>query len=259
LPDPCTIVVRAQPWLPDARRQTVLAIAGGPTLWVTAEGAGLTLADREVRIAAPMLKRRWYELRIIAEAGRIRLHQTALQRSWGVTDSGTAEMTGSLGSLGAIAFGAAPAATLRPHENPYTAFLNGRIEDPAIIPGVHDASAALEPDAAACAAYWDFSREIPCDQILDRGPHALHGTLHNLPTRAVCGSRWTGEETSWRHRPRHYAAIHFHEDDLYDCGWDADFEVTIPEDMGRASMASGCAAAASRTSCRSMFCHLPVS
>ena len=43
LPDPCTIVVRVQPWLPDARRQTVLAIAGGPTLWVTAQVAGLTL------------------------------------------------------------------------------------------------------------------------------------------------------------------------------------------------------------------------
>ena len=29
LPDPCTIVMRVQPWLPAARRQTVLAIAGG--------------------------------------------------------------------------------------------------------------------------------------------------------------------------------------------------------------------------------------
>src|ERR1700730_8678585 len=117
-----------------------------------------------------------------------------------------------------IVFGAAPAATPRLHENPYTAFLNGRIEDPAIMPGVHDASAALEPDADACAAYWDFSQEITSDRILDRGPYALHGTLRNLPTRAVCGSRWTGEETAWRHRPRHYAAIHFHEDDLDDCG-----------------------------------------
>jgi N,N-dimethylformamidase len=178
-----------------------------------------------------MLKRRWYELRVIAEAGRVRLRQTALQRSWGVTDSGEAETTGSLASLATIVFGAAPAATPRLHENPYTAFLNGRIEDPAIMPGVHDASAALEPDADACAAYWDFSQEITSDRILDRGPYALHGTLRNLPTRAVCGSRWTGEETAWRHRPRHYAAIHFHEDDLYDCGWDTDFEVTIPEGM----------------------------
>ena len=51
LPDPCTIVVRVQPWLPDARRQTVLAIASGPTLLVTAEGAGLTLGARELRVA----------------------------------------------------------------------------------------------------------------------------------------------------------------------------------------------------------------
>jgi N,N-dimethylformamidase len=66
-------------------------------------------------------------------------------------------------------------------------------------------------------AWWDFSAEIASDRIIDRGPHGLHGHLRNLPTRAVRGSRWTGEETSWRHMPRHYAAIHFHEDDLYDC------------------------------------------
>jgi N,N-dimethylformamidase len=60
--DPCPtrarLSVRVQPWLPDARRQTVLAIAGGPTLWVTAESAGLTLGARESRVAAPMLQRR---------------------------------------------------------------------------------------------------------------------------------------------------------------------------------------------------------
>jgi hypothetical protein len=34
--------------------------------------------------------------------------------------------------------------------------------------------------------------------------------------------------------PRHYAAIHFHEDDLYDCRWETDFIFDIP-----AGMASG--------------------
>src|SRR5262249_16997315 len=42
---------------------------------------------------------------------------------------------------------------------------------------------------------------------------------------------WTGEETNWRHAARHYAAIHFHEDDLYDCGWETDFEIEIPQEM----------------------------
>ena len=32
-----------------------------------------TECTRELRVAAPMLKRRWYELRVIAEAGRVRV------------------------------------------------------------------------------------------------------------------------------------------------------------------------------------------
>jgi N,N-dimethylformamidase len=233
LPDTCTIVVRIQPWLLEDRGQTVLAIGGGLTLWIAAAGAGLTLGEREIRLDAPMLKRRWYELRIISEAGRLCLRQTALQRSWGAADFGEAELTGSLGSLGTVVFGAAPA----PEDGPYQAFFNGRIEDPAILAGVHSDAAPLEPDEAASLAWWDFSREMQSALIVDRGPHALHGTLHNLPTRAVCGSRWTGEENCWRHQPRHYGAIHFHEDDLYDCGWDTDFEVTVPD--GLASGAYG--------------------
>ena len=31
--------------------------------------------------------------------------------------------------------------------------------------------------------------------------------------------------------PRHYAAIHFHQDDLYDCGWETDFVFDIPDGM----------------------------
>ena len=28
-----------------------------------------------------------------------------------------------------------------------------------------------------------------------------------------------------------YAAIHFHDDDLHDCGWADDFSFTVPKDM----------------------------
>jgi N,N-dimethylformamidase len=229
LPDPCTIVVRVQPWLLDGRGQIVLAIEGGPALSVAAEGACLELGDNRIQVRAPMLKGRWYELRVIAAGGRIRLRQTALRRTWGVTDYGEAEVLGSLGALVNVTFAAAPTATPGPHDNPFCAFFNGRVEDPAILIGAHDGSQPLEPDKAECLVWWDFSAEVPTDRIIDRGPHGLHGHLRNLPTRAVRGSRWTGEETSWRHRPRHYAAIHFHEDDLYDCGWETDFVFDIPE------------------------------
>jgi N,N-dimethylformamidase len=59
----------------------------------------------------------------------------------------------------------------------------------------------------------------------------LHGRLINLPTRAVVGASWTGAEHCWRHKPSEYAAIHFHADDLGDCGWEPDFTWTVPDDL----------------------------
>ena len=32
----------------------------------------------------------------------------------------------------------------------------------------------------------------------------------------------------WRHAPDEYGAIHFHDDDLYDAGWEVDFTWTVP-------------------------------
>jgi N,N-dimethylformamidase len=231
LPDPCTIVLRVQPWLIEERPQTVLAIEDGPVLSVAAEGARLELGGDWVQIAAPMLKRRWYELRVVADGRRLCLRQTALQRSWGVADSGQAEMTGTFGALSRVTFAAARTPRLGPHRNPYSGFFNGRLEDPAIIGGVLDGDTPIEPGGSTCLAWWDFSAEIPTDRIIDCGPCGLHGALHNLPTRAVRGSRWTGREPNWQHAPRDYAAIHFHEDDLYDCSWETDFAIDIPEGM----------------------------
>ncbi|WP_371931095.1 N,N-dimethylformamidase beta subunit family domain-containing protein, partial [Roseovarius sp. MMSF_3281] len=49
--------------------------------------------------------------------------------------------------------------------------------------------------------------------------------------RAVTSSRWDASEMNWTHKPHHYAAIHFHEDDIYDFGWGTDFTFVIPEHM----------------------------
>lgn len=233
LPDPCTIVIRVQPWLLDGRPQTVLAVDGGIVLSVAADGAILEIAAGRVQLTTPMLERRWYELRVLISGGRARLRQTALQRNWGVADNGEAELAGAAAALGlgTVTFGAAMTAAPRANDNPHRAFFNGRIEDPVILAGVHDAAAPIEPSGANCLAWWDFSVNIPTTRIQDRGPHGLHGTLLNLPMRAVSGSRWTGTETNWRHAPRDYAAIHFHEDDLYDCDWATDFAIELPQGM----------------------------
>src|SRR5690606_31278890 len=100
---------------------------------------------------------------------------------------------------------------------------NGRLEHPAILHGRID-TAALLPwlrgdvvDAPGRVhAEWDFSVGIDTDVIEDRGPHRLHGVLHNMPKRGVRGMGWSGECLDWRRCPRDYAAIHFHDDDLDD-------------------------------------------
>ena len=44
----------------------------------------------------------------------------------------------------------------------------------------------------------------------------------------MTGATWTGREMCFRHAPAEYGAIHFHDDDLYDCGWETDFTLEVP-------------------------------
>ncbi len=224
LPDPCTIVVRVQPRLLDGRPQTVLDL-GGVALTVGPGGAELVAADEICAAGAPMLEGRWYELRLILADGKVRLRQTALQATWGVVDSGECAGALHIAPFDRILFGA------RPEDGGWTDVLDGRLEDPAIIPGVHDDASPIEPDAHDVLAWWDFAEGIPTQDLRDRGPSGYHGAFQNLPTRGVRGSRWRGAEHCWRHAPRDYAAVHLHADDLYDCGWDTSFEIEIPDGM----------------------------
>ena len=116
-----------------------------------------------------------------------------------------------------------------------TGHFNGRIERPWIadraVPGDELDAAASGQAGEPPVAVWDFSREISSSRIDDIGPHGLHGSLINQPTRAVRGVTWSGEEANWTHRPEEYSAIHFHDDDLDDCGWQTDFAFTIPADL----------------------------
>jgi len=86
------------------------------------------------------------------------------------------------------------------------------------------------PADPRAVADWDFSRDIGSETVTDLSPNALHGRTLNLPTRAVTGSNWRAERHDWGAIPEQYGAIHFHEDDIYDCGWPTEFEVTIPDD-----------------------------
>ena len=116
---------------------------------------------------------------------------------------------------------------------------NGKIERPRLMSlavGGNAMRALVEADRPSPATEhlvgaWDFSIDIPGNRIADTGPNRLDGTLVNMPTRAVTGHNWDASTTNWRQNPGHYGAIHFHADDLSDCGWESDFSFTVPEDL----------------------------
>ena len=112
---------------------------------------------------------------------------------------------------------------------------NGKIERPAVFDralGAADiARYVTQQPVAGLVALWDFSREMATRRIIDVGPYGLHGALVNLPARAMTGANWTGREMCWRHAGEQYGAIHFHDDDIQDCGWETDFTFTVPADL----------------------------
>ncbi|MBA2589176.1 MAG: N,N-dimethylformamidase large subunit [Alphaproteobacteria bacterium] len=208
LPEYWTLSVRVQPWLLDGRPQAVLSLQGGKglSLYVSAEGVELVVGGARCQVAAPMLERRWYQLDVICAGGSLRLVQTALTQDWGVNGNGEASLSAAID----------PPTSLLLAANNYRDHFNGRLENPKLLQGDD------------ILAWWDFSLDISTQKISDRGPDSLHGELVNMPTRAMRGSHWTGEVMKWTDAPHQYGAVHFHDDDLYDCAWDTDFVFEIP-------------------------------
>jgi N,N-dimethylformamidase len=123
---------------------------------------------------------------------------------------------------------------------------NGKIDAPrlfsrALSPSEID---ALQHDCApgnfgdSLVAAWDFSKDISSKKVTDISSHALHGTTLNMPARAVTGHNWKNIETSFTVAPDEYGAIHFHDDDLEDAGWEVDFEFPVPPDLKSAIYAA---------------------
>ena len=112
---------------------------------------------------------------------------------------------------------------------------NGKIDSVQLHDAVMDLplieASILSPQQTTLIAAWDFSQKIESDQVIDASGNNHHGRTHNLPTRAVKGWRHDGTEMNWAHKPEHYGAIHFHDDDLYDSQWQTDLRWQVPADF----------------------------
>jgi N,N-dimethylformamidase len=126
---------------------------------------------------------------------------------------------------------------------------NGKIDRPLIyghalsVAELAALAAGHEPDSRGIIARWDFAdgisaRGIPSDHVSDISGNDLHGRCINMPARSMTGYNWTGRDEHFVHAPAEYGAIHFHDDDLEDAGWEEDFELMVPDTMRSAIYAA---------------------
>lgn len=204
--------------------------SGRGGLWLH-DGTGETFAVCDTA----MREGSWYLLvaSFDASAGGVRILQRAIGGAHRIERDVIQERSVALRMLSLPAGGATIAARLDPAAGAVAHF-DGRIEAPAIYRGtleIDQLSKLTHPfeiDLPAIAG-WDFSRHIGSADVADVSGNDSHGRCINLPTRAVTGHAWRGQTTDWRTRPDLYGAIHFHCDDLEDCGWKSDATWRIPE------------------------------
>ena len=247
-----TIVATIWPTTPAHGEQAIVAhwdaaTEAGFALLIGAGGdltARIGSADgpAELGLGIPLRVRQWYRVWASYDAASrtLAVGQMPLANPLAVAQAGAASQAIAAAPRLAAA-GPVMIAALAGH----TAYFNGKIEAPAIFDcalagAALDAACAGAPCAGApfaggaasgLVARWDFSRGIDTLRIEDSGPNGLHGHIVNLPARGMTGAAWTGHETCWRHAPAEYGAIHFHDDDIYNCNWATDFVFTIPADL----------------------------
>jgi len=238
---PALAAAQARSWavlvqvLAELPAATVLAAEGGADGIVLRAGAAGVEAEislggavTRLRTERPLRPMVWYRLWLAHDpaTGRAVLGQQALGIADGATASATTPVA-DVAPVSAITFAARDAAEPGDH-------FTGKLEDPLVAAGFVESwpdPLTVPLPAETLAARWDFSDDIMGDGIADRGPGGLRGRVLNAPTRGVVGAAWSGRETCWRHAPAEYGAIHFHADDLDDCGWAPSFTFDVPAEL----------------------------
>lgn len=201
------------------RPQTVLDTNAGLRVVLSAGHLSVSVGNANCTTAAKLENGIWYAAVVVWTATRVTL---SIKRISGWAERRVEETVGcGVGAgpatgLAAIRLAASLGAPAADH-------YNGKIEGLCLRAG--------ENEDAPIVACWAFDREIGSDVVVDIGPHELHGKLVNMPTRAVTGHNWTGDVFNYAQAPDQYGAIAFHDDDLYDSGWETDVKLAIPGDF----------------------------
>jgi len=178
-------------------------------------GEGVATTDTVLAI------RHWYQLTVSFDHRdkRITLQQARLQ-----LDKSTDAIGVHSSAIAGIENHAPVVIAARISEGAVTEHFNGKIESPKILSTTDGTDRSL-------LASWNFSQNMGSHSIPDESPNVNPLYLVNAPARAMASSKWDASEMCWRHKPEHYEAIHFHDDDIYDFEWETDFTFTIAPEM----------------------------
>ena len=213
------------PTTPLKGRQTILAkwsVAKNCGFVLTIDEGGalaLTMGDgvrtAEVSSGRALREREWYFVGASFDAAsrRATLFQEPLARCLpqdaGVTIDRIVEVSGPARNDAPVTIAGLLSKSSQGREIGVALF-NGKIDSPRIAARalsrteMEQAVRSRSPGdvAPAIVAAWDFSLDIPSQQILDVSPNRLHGRLVNMPARAMKGYNWSGDEHDWKHDPQ---------------------------------------------------------
>ena len=255
--DDYTVCANIWPTMPNGRRESILCMKDSSgknllELYLDSGHLHCSVNDQSAaRLKTKLQERRWYEVWCsVANQSQLSIGVKPIEHSQGIlpstggeNDSLPVENTPSLSAVHEL-FVASDGSDFDANH------FNGKIEHPGIFIGaelvrqtpcigvidmgdtnIRHYDDEVQYDKERVIALWDFSIGISTQKMTDVGNHGLHGKLVNCPTRAMRGSIWSGREMAWKHAPGEYAAIHFHDDDLYDCNWETDFKFKVPDDF----------------------------
>ena len=234
-----------QMWLwsttPAKEEQTLVANGERYTLRLDAGRLELRVGDAAAAVPVAVFPRTWYFVAATYDAeqrtARLRLDPArAVERERATSVS--ARIDPSVRNLAGERLLIAAESVAEGSDRRPGRFYNGKIAAPRLFDRAlsDDEIVALRDGAtpgsvAGLAAAWDLSVGITTRDVHDTGPRKLHGRTVQMPMRGATGPRWGGTETAWRHAPGQYDAIHFHDDDLDDAGWDIDLTWRVPDDL----------------------------
>lgn len=235
------IVIWAMPTLLDGRRQAIMRAwqdgRGGYALELDGSGRPMvTLGNHtgsvSVTLPQPLVSGSWHLLAagFDPDGGRAWIASRPAGRD--AAAPALAEAAGAAPTPG----GAPVTLATRLMEDGPRDMFTGRLESPALFAGPPSprdldllTSGVLPWDLnRSLVAGWDFARDTGGTRFVDV-VGGYDGEFLQRPSRGLPGHRWRGETVDFRGAPDQFAAVHFHEDDLSDAGWEPAFSLTVPK------------------------------